>query len=92
MVVKKQPCKHYWMLELPERGGSKGVCAKCGDEKFFIPRDLTGRILEPASPEELRQPHCRPGRAHTYPGTQAFINRDSGWSGAWDNTVKACEG
>jgi|18_taG_2_1085343.scaffolds.fasta_scaffold07541_1 hypothetical protein len=28
-------CIHHWILEIPNKGKSKGICKKCKEEKFF---------------------------------------------------------
>ena len=34
-VVTRSTCKHYWVIETPEKATSKGVCKLCGEVKIF---------------------------------------------------------
>lgn len=36
MTTTVDPCVHYYMVEEAHGPKSRGVCRKCGDEKFFF--------------------------------------------------------
>lgn len=47
-----ETCKHHWVIEMPNGPLSRGLCKRCGSERFFYnnPEDARAGLSEAERP------------------------------------------